>query len=485
MGSSICPFCFENDSTNNNQVRINRNEDLLSFVERIFPKRDKNKKSFSYQIPPNTEGSFITDISENITFTEKGQFIEVKMNLLIVNLSSNAQYSGSFGINFESQIYDVHCNLKNKYECDSHHIKFYYILKNNENLNIEFDYKKYSPNICEYYRSEFILISNIFAGAIGKYKVNIPEKYILICEENEIFYPEDRNTFIWEGVIPKDGLKEWFKISYKKAKWQAQVSQEMVTKNPNDNINLAQFIIPKYYKGGNLDLEKYEIRCSLGIGVDNKSIFEEENKYKILIENVASNKVFFQIITTFRNNVLSYWKVSEEDEKQIIQIDNETKNLFKQIAEQIIKEDKSNNPIFDKFRKFVYKHIKYDKSYSGKDMSAIEIYNRKKGVCEHYTILFNTLLNSIDIPAIYVSGLANNGEGGKTQIKDTEKEGHAWTLAKIDGRWIPLDATWGILKGILPVSHIFQNYFRTKIKSKFSENIKVLELQDQIAYLRE
>ena len=118
-------------------------------------------------------------------------------------------------------------------------------------------------------------------------------------------------------------------------------------------------------------------------------------------------------------------------------------------------------------------------------MSAIEIYNRKKGVCEHYTILFNTLLNSIDIPAIYVSGLANNGEGGKTQIKDTEKEGHAWTLAKIDGRWIPLDATWGILKGILPVSHIFQNYFRTEIRSKFSENIKVLELQDEIVYLGE
>ena len=340
MGSSICPFCFENDSTNNNQVRINRNEDLLSFVERIFPKRDKNNKSFSYQIPPNTEGSFITDISENITFTEKGQFIEVKMNLLIVNLSSNAQYSGSFGINFESQIYDVHCNLKNKYEYDSHHIKFYYILKNNENLNIEFDYKKYNPNICEYYRSEFILISNIFAGAIGKYKVNIPEKYILICEENEIFYPEDRNTFIWEGVIPKDGLKEWFKISYKKAKWQAQVSQEMVTKNPNDNISLAQFIIPRYYKGGNLDLEKYEIRCNLGIGVDNKSIFEEENKYKILIENVASNKVFFQIITIFRNNVLSYWKVSEEDEKQIIEFIMKPKIYLNKLLNKLLKRTK-------------------------------------------------------------------------------------------------------------------------------------------------
>ena len=464
---------------------INKNEDVLKFIERIFPKRDKSIVPFSYQIPPNTKGSFITDISENITFIEEGQSIEVKMNLLIVNIPSNIQLSGAFGITFESQIYDVHCNLKNKYEYDSHHIKFYYKLGNNENLKIEFNYKKYNPNICEYYRNEFILISNIFAGAIGKYKVNIPEKYILICEENEIFYPEDRNTFIWEGVIPNDGLKEWFKISYKKAKWQAKISQEMVTKNPNDNISFAQFIIPKYYKGGNLDLENYKIRCSLGIGIDNKSIFEDENTYKILMENVASNKVFYKIITTFRNNVLSYWKVSEGDEKQIIQIDNETKNLFKPIAEKIIKEDKSNNPIFYKIGKFVNKNIKYDKSYLGKDMSAIEIYNRKKGVCEHYTILFNTLLNSIDIPAIYVCGLANNGEEGKTQIKDTENERHAWTLAKIDERWIPLDATWGIFKGILPVSHIFQNYFKTKMQSKFAMNIKVLEKQDEIAYLRE
>ena len=59
------------------------------------------------------------------------------------------------------------------------------------------------------------------------------------------------------------------------------------------------------------------------------------------------------------------------------------------------------------------------------------------------------------------------------------------TLAKINGRWIPLDATWGILKGIMPVSHVFQHYFKVKIKTKFIGQVKVKELEEVINYLRE
>ena len=118
-------------------------------------------------------------------------------------------------------------------------------------------------------------------------------------------------------------------------------------------------------------------------------------------------------------------------------------------------------------------------------MDAVEIYNGKRGVCEHFTILYNTLLNCVGIPVIYVCGLANNGEGGKTQIKDINNERHAWTLAKIEGRWIALDATWGILRGIIPVSHIFQHYFNTSIKTKFNCNVKVNELNEGIEYIRE
>ena len=474
---------LSNNNIANTDNRILKNENILSFMDRIFPKRNKIEKKISPIIPPGTKGPFVENVSEKITFIKEGQFIQVKMDLKIINFPPN-QLSISYGISFESQIYDVHCNLENNYEYNSHNIKFHYKLKNNESIHIEFDYKKLNQNICEYYRSEFISISEIFGGAVGKYEVIIPDNYILICEENEIFYPVNKSTYAWSGVIPKEGLKEWFKISYKRAKWQAQFSQEIESMYINDHISMAEITIPKYYKGGNIELEKYEIRCSLGSGVDNKCIFDEENTYRIKMENVASDKVFYQIISTFHNNVLSNWIIDIEDEKKITNIEDEIKVSFKPVVNHILENDKSSNPIFFKIGKFVHNYLTYDKAYSGKEMDVYQIYNGKRGVCEHFTLLYNTLLNSIDIPAIYVCGLANNGEGGKTQINDMERERHAWTLAKIEGRWIPLDATWGIFKGILPVSHIFQHYFKTTIQTKFAGKARISEPNENIVYHR-
>ena len=37
-------------------------------------------------------------------------------------------------------------------------------------------------------------------------------------------------------------------------------------------------------------------------------------------------------------------------------------------------------------------------------------------------------------------------------VEDT----HAWSLVKLDGIWLPFDATWGIFSGKLPVTHIFK-----------------------------
>ena len=465
---------------NNNQE--NNNENIISFIDRLFPKRNKIGGSFAPQIPPGTTSPFVENISEKITIIEEGQFIQVKMDINVFNVPQNVS-SITYGIRFDSQIYDVHCNLNN-FEYDSHNIKFHLNLENKEIIHIEFDYNKKILNICEYYRNEFILINNIFKGAVGKYEVIIPEKYILICEEKEIFYPLNKNTYVWNGVIPNEGLNEWFKISYKKAKWIAQFSQEIENIYLNDHIRMVEITIPKYYKGGNLELENYEIKCSLGSGVDNKYIFEEGNLYRIKMENVASDKVFYQIISTFHNNILSNWIIDIEDEKKITKIDDEIKNSFRQIVNQIFEKDKSNNPNFFKIGKYVHEYLTYDKTYSGREMDVYQIYKEKRGVCEHFTILYNTLLNSIDIPAIYVCGFANNGEGGKTQINDVNNERHAWTLAKIEGRWIPLDATWGILKGILPVSHIFQHYFKTKIKHTMIGEVKVSEISEDIVYER-
>ena len=86
-------------------------------------------------------------------------------------------------------------------------------------------------------------------------------------------------------------------------------------------------------------------------------------------------------------------------------------------------------------------------------MTAIQILECKTGVCHHFTILYNALLNSINIPAIYCGGNAIS------DIRNVEFDGrHAWSLVKIDNKWFPMDATWGIFTGHIPISHLFTNY---------------------------
>ena len=96
--------------------------------------------------------------------------------------------------------------------------------------------------------------------------------------------------------------------------------------------------------------------------------------------------------------------------------------------------------------------------------------------------MYNTLLNSIDIPSIYVSGIANDGKEKNNNINQINDETHAWTIAKINNKWIPLDCTWGLLNGILPVSHIFKYYNKSDIEYILGRE-KKLPLKEEIKYL--
>ena len=46
---------------------------------------------------------------------------------------------------------------------------------------------------------------------------------------------------------------------------------------------------------------------------------------------------------------------------------------------------------------------------------------------------------------------------------------HAWSLIKINGKWLPFDAIWGIFTGKLPICLIFYSYFFKRVKK--NENV--------------
>ena len=137
--------------------------------------------------------------------------------------------------------------------------------------------------------------------------------------------------------------------------------------------------------------------------------------------------------------------------------------------DEIHKDDEIEVTDIYKIGKWVKENIKYDISYKGKDyISATETYDNKVGVCHHFTKLFNAFMYSLGFKCIYVSGYA-------TENKDyfSSENSHAWSLIKINGKWLPFDATWGILTGKLPVSHIFCYYFSEEIKTNGTDAVKI------------
>ena len=92
---------------------------------------------------------------------------------------------------------------------------------------------------------------------------------------------------------------------------------------------------------------------------------------------------------------------------------------------------------------------------SEKNLSPIEILAFREGVCDHFTLLYSALLYSINIISIRIGGYSIN-ERIKPKNLNLDNDGHSWNLVKINDQWIPIDCTWGIFNGKLPISHIFE-----------------------------
>ena len=121
----------------------------------------------------------------------------------------------------------------------------------------------------------------------------------------------------------------------------------------------------------------------------------------------------------------------------------------------------------------------------------MEIYKNKQGVCDHLTKLYNTLLTAYGIEAIYCSGFTkkiteNNTKAEKGNNEENQNEKHAWTLAKIDGEWVPLDATWNLFEKKVPVTHIFKNYDDDNIRiiDKNNNPVQFTLTKESIIYIK-
>ena len=194
-----------------------------------------------------------------------------------------------------------------------------------------------------------------------------------------------------------------------------------------------------------------------------KNIYLDEEKRKFIAEYKNKNKFEFNLNMIFENNTkgvdidLTDDEVANNMPKEDIRDKDQLKLIAKKIIEDFDKEHKNSEFEYHDFMKiggWVYKNIKFNYSYSGKtEFTALDIYKKRAGVCHHLTRLSNALLYSLGYKVAYIGGYALYENETTFNIK----RAHAWSIIKIGNKWYSFDSTWNILKGKVPITHVFSS----------------------------
>ena len=362
-------------------------------------------------------------------------------------------------------------------ESDSTKIKFKYEGKigQNEKLIINYKYNQAKNNPEILYKQEAIVIPLITGSSNCDYKFIIPEGYANLGLANNTLTKESDTTYTYKAECPSKAINDAIRYSPKEVMWKAdmELSLEYTPKFKKD----VTFIFPRYYRGAKLNNTYYRILSS-----ENKSYKENENIYedvnlKITVPAENKDKVAATLHTAFFNKLSDDFIVNLPESYYQIdasKIDAEIKSK----AEEI-KNAHPDKPYYY-IGKFVNSHIKYDINYVGRNLTIKEIFDGKTGVCEHYTLLYNAMLNAIGIKTVYISGWAFDKD--KTS-GDKSTLGHAWTAALINSKWMELDATWGLFEGI-PAGHILKNFNQDSYSFSLPEEVTVDPIFNKIPTIR-
>ena len=394
-----------------------------------------------------------TNWIEVATLTDDGgQEVDINFILMAVGLKNLMFYSSwSYGFDLFSKITILTTEINGKKvdaQFNGSHLTFKVKLGNGDKVPIHIKYKSIRKDVNKYYNTNFVGLSSSMAGRHAKYTLLVPEKFIVVNFEKEIFVDRGNGKWSWTGTVPEGGLETQIKVSPRKATWNVCLYGGVKSKQ---NINNTTFHTYKGFCSGNNKVIKYEVNTPKCNKIDGKIIIDKGDTIEVNFVDLGSKEGFLEQKITFENRSFGSWEcninptIPEDQVKE--------KQKFKSLAEKIIKENKEQKPKHKKIGEWVHKTMTYKLSFSGKKMTASQILEIKTGVCEHFTILFNALLNAIDIPAIYCGGNTIN------DLKSDDDDGaHAWSLVKVNNKWYPMDATWGIFTGNIPISHLFGHF---------------------------
>ena len=367
---------------------------------------------------------------------------------------------------------------KSKYNYDDYCLDFNITLKNLQSAKVYLKYKE-KPKFDKmtqserlkypFFRQNYYGLSQALSGQMGKFSLILKGTFEIISFKEEFFVKNEKNKrekeYIWGGKVPSEGKRTLVKLSKNEAIWKFTSNTQIISRR--GELKNTVLKVPLGFVGGNNDIIKMDYSSPQTKNI----VVDEENRiYEIRYKNSGYPSGDFKLSGEIKNRCKGEWEVDLTDEiieSHFPKEDKRDKAILQKIARKIIEDfDKNNkNTMFNfmdyaKIGKWVHQNIKYDLNYSGRtDMTAMDIYNQRVGVCHHMTRLANALLYSLGYKVIYTNGFAC-----ESSAEFDQNSGHAWSLIQVNGKWYPFDATWNILSGKLPVCHVFQGFFGKSIQ---------------------
>ena len=425
---------------------------------------------------------------------------DVNYELKAVGLPPRTFFTScSMGFVFDTDVEILTFELdgkKTNYKYQHYSLEFDIHLENLQSNKVHLKYKE-SPSKSKmtegekreskFVKNNYYGVSKNVAGENAKFTLSIKCDFEVIAFEDEFFIKTNENgkEYTWGGKVPPEGKKTYVKMSKSKGKFNFLCS-ELVRSRNSDPIKSTKMTVPVAFVGGNNEVIKIDCNSEQ---TDKVTLKQEERIYEINFLNTKHKIAEFKIQGELINRCKGEWVcdlTEEQIEAEIPKDYKYNKEKFKKLAQDMIKNydiehknDLIKVPDVVKVGKWIKKNIKYDLSYSGRnEITATETMNNQIGVCHHFTKLFNALMYSLGYQVIYVSGYA-------LDKKDTfgKEDAHAWSLIKIDGKWLPFDATWGIFSGKLPVCHVFKQFFPRGTKVIGTDKIEFGEGKDEGQFL--
>ena len=458
---------FSNAKKILNSIYISNNDD---------PRNSLNNK-------PNL---IMTNWHETCYINDECDVHDIYYELKAVGLPSDMAFSStSFCFIYQNQIEIIEIILFEidervvDYDFQRYSLRFNILLKNMESKKIHIIYKEFplynqkdenQKNILNIFRKKFYGLSHTLVGLNAKYILINSSNFEIINFDDEFFIKNEMSEnieYLWQGKIPENGKRTLVRLSLKEAHFSFHEKYTLKSVN-NSFINNSSIKITKGYKYGNNKIIKYGYKSKPNAEI---KLDEVKNIFEVQYIKTNSQKGEFIYKGELINRCKGEWTINLTDQEidNLIPLDYKTnKEKFKSIALDIIKKydeehgnDMLNVPDVAKIGKWVKKNIKYDITYTGLNyITATETLKLGKGVCHHITKLFNALMYSLNYQVIYILGFII-----ESNLTFSRQDTHAWSLIKIDGKWLPFDITNGIFSSKLPIIHIFKQIDIIEVES--------------------